>query len=416
MITTGYADADMLLTSGQNRPGDKLTGFDAFVIHGTANPAPGANAVMHYKYWMPGGAGRTVSSVHFVADEFRVWQLLPINEVGWHVGRGALANGQQPGFRTVAIEMCENSGSNYVATCQRSAKVVARVLKAYGKQPIDGVTLRPHKSFSPQYTTHDHCPAWLTNGVQGMTWTKFVQLVKDAYAALDGGLAVRAAPRIGAATFNRTLVEAQSPAASVATDLYPLLCQTGLDPAVALAFFGHESRFGTLGICHDFDTKNWGNVRTPFDPTVATTIETPKGQFAKYDSWYVGLVDWCKRINERYIKQRGLDTVEEILPVYAPASDGNVPTAYIASVRGMVAKWIAEDALTFMVTPDDGANVREGPGTTFPIANGGSDVLPKGATVRFEQIVAGQSIGGTNQWGQLGDKRFISLSILSAHP
>src|SRR5919199_5594496 len=69
MDLIGYADRTLLLTPGANRPGNKLTGFDAFVIHGTANPAPRANAVMHYHYWMPGGAGRTVSSVHFVADE-----------------------------------------------------------------------------------------------------------------------------------------------------------------------------------------------------------------------------------------------------------------------------------------------------------------------------------------------------------
>lgn len=155
-------------------------------------------------------------------------------------------------------------------------------------------------------------------------------------------LTFRCPPRISSAQFTRVLERYQSPCAPIGAECYTIIASYGLDPAVALAFFGHESVFGTRGVA--VETRNWGNVRTAVKPE--RTSGTHPRHFAIFHSWQDGLRDWCERINERYIDQRGLDTVEQAIPVYAPSSDGNNENGYISHVTKLVADWIAADTQT----------------------------------------------------------------------
>lgn len=153
-------------------------------------------------------------------------------------------------------------------------------------------------------------------------------------------------PRISAALFQRVLERAHSPAAAEATALYQTCTDVGIDPAVALAFYKHESTYGTAGINVTYALHNWGSVRSPYDPALAVGIvQTPdNGRFAKYATWNIALTDWCARIKHRYIEQWGLTTVDEVVPKYAPAADNNVPAAYIKAVYAAVEAWQAEEA------------------------------------------------------------------------
>src|SRR5687768_4205049 len=110
-------------------------------------------------------------------------------------------------------------------------------------------------------------------------------------------LTLRTTPRISEAQFRRVLDSFKSPCAPIAQECYAIVARSGLDPAVALAFFAHESVFGTRGIASE--TKNWGNVRTAYKPERAVG-KHPKN-FAIFASWQDGLQDWCERINGRYI-------------------------------------------------------------------------------------------------------------------
>lgn len=152
-------------------------------------------------------------------------------------------------------------------------------------------------------------------------------------------LTFRSQPRISQAQFVRVLQQAQSPCAPIGAECYNIICSYGLDPAVALGFFAHESTFGTRGVA--VETLNWGNVRTPVN--VERTTGTHPRNFAIFRSWQDGLRDWCERINVRYIEQKGLDTVAKAIPVYAPSSDGNNVQRYIERVTELVNQWIAED-------------------------------------------------------------------------
>lgn len=139
--------------------------------------------------------------------------------------------------------------------------------------------------------------------------------------------------------------------------LYHIPVSMGIDPAIALAFFKHESQYGTAGVNLTHGLKNWGNVRTPYNPdnSIGQAI-TPKGPFARYPTWASGLVDWCERIINIYVNQRSLDTLEKAIPIYAPVSDGNSPYNYVRAVHSTLEgyKSIEENPLASYTITRDG--------------------------------------------------------------
>ncbi len=141
-------------------------------------------------------------------------------------------------------------------------------------------------------------------------------------------------PRISEQGFSRLLREKGSPAAAEAAASYRAVRELGVDPLFALAVFWHESRFGTVGIVRDYDLKNPGATRTS-RTGVGEAVQIPgRGQFWRYPSWAEGFRDLAFRlVDPSYVyAQRGAETVEAIVPLWAPASDGNRPESYIQAV------------------------------------------------------------------------------------
>nr|MDQ2905670.1 hypothetical protein [Chloroflexota bacterium] len=95
-------------------------------------------------------------------------------------------------------------------------------------------------------------------------------------------------------------------------------------------FFKHESSFGLLGIARQ--TRSLGNIRC------SRGYQCIAG-YRAYPSWVGGYLDWYNLIYSYYIKQLHRHTVSAILPLYAPPSDGNNVTAYVAAVTQAVAQW-----------------------------------------------------------------------------
>jgi hypothetical protein len=154
-------------------------------------------------------------------------------------------------------------------------------------------------------------------------------------ASAADGLTFKAAPRISQESFAAILQRASSPAAPEAANLYTVITSYGLDPAVALAFFQHESSFCQAGACANGDLHNWGMLRRAVKPERAAGSV---GGFVRYASWEDGTRDWCELILFRYVN-RGLETIEKVIPIYAPSSDNNTPDVYINTIRRVVAAW-----------------------------------------------------------------------------
>ena len=52
-----------------------------------------------------------------------------------------------------------------------------------------------------------------------------------------------------------------------------------------------------------------------------------------------GFENWYSLISQQYVSKWGLSTVDQIIPVYAPAADHNNESAYIQSVKKAVDTW-----------------------------------------------------------------------------
>lgn len=141
-------------------------------------------------------------------------------------------------------------------------------------------------------------------------------------------------PRMTPATFRAVLAAFHSPALPQAAALFAIPISYGLDPAIALAFFVHESSCGTQGRARF--TKNWGNLRKGQGNQIINA-----GGWAWYGSWENSLKDWCILISAKYVHDWHLPTISLALAKYAPSSDNNDPNGYAATVCRLVTKWEA---------------------------------------------------------------------------
>jgi hypothetical protein len=149
-----------------------------------------------------------------------------------------------------------------------------------------------------------------------------------------GGHSIYGTPSIPVAQIDTILKLYQSPAAGQGQTLYDLSVQYGIDDAYPLAFFMHESRFGTQGEAQV--THSLGNLRC-IDG--AACIDQDRGGYASFASWHDGFQAWFVLITSDLYKGDGLTTVETIIPRYAPTADSNDETAYINAIIEAVDAW-----------------------------------------------------------------------------
>ena len=155
---------------------------------------------------------------------------------------------------------------------------------------------------------------------------------KTIISSQVGPYSVLGKPSISADFINQVLAAYHSPAVGKGQALYDLGVKYGIDPAFALAFFMHESSFGTRG--EAAESLSLGNLRCI--PNFRC-----QDNFAWFDSWDDGFKAWYQLIRNLYVAQWGLSTVDQIIPRYAPAADHNNEAAYIAAIKHAVDTWHA---------------------------------------------------------------------------
>ncbi|HEY6408562.1 MAG TPA: hypothetical protein VIY29_13940, partial [Ktedonobacteraceae bacterium] len=137
-------------------------------------------------------------------------------------------------------------------------------------------------------------------------------------------------PTVSATFINQVLAANHSPAAGTGQALFDDGVTYGIDPVFALAFFMHESSFGTTGVA--LYTLSLGNLRCiPMYHCI--------DGFSAFPTWEAGFNAWYSLIRDVYVDTWHLSTVEQIIPVYAPASDHNNVTGYINAVERAVDAW-----------------------------------------------------------------------------
>lgn len=146
--------------TNKNRPGGHRKP-KWVTIHDTANPAKGADAVAHAKYYASKGAEKARVSVHAFVDDKRVVQTLPWTECAWHSGT------KKGNLESLAIEICENADGNRAEAEKRAAMLTAYLLKMWA---LDITCVRTHQSWSGKF-----CPHILLSRKNG--WETFLRQV-----------------------------------------------------------------------------------------------------------------------------------------------------------------------------------------------------------------------------------------------
>ncbi len=143
------------------------------------------------------------------------------------------------------------------------------------------------------------------------------------------GLRAKGAPTIARDRVDQILCDAQSPACGTGQDLYDFARLNGVDPAFALAMFHHESDYGRSGVARV--THSLGNIRCAgFAPCMSG--------YRAYTRWLSGYEDFFRVLQQAYFAH-GRVTLEQIIPVYAPAGDHNNVAAYIRAVEQDMTAW-----------------------------------------------------------------------------
>lgn len=104
------------------------------VVHDTGNPAPGADALAHYRYF---GGGNRRASAHYFVDDHGVVQIIEDAYAAWHCGDGRGKRGIT-NRNSIGVELCINRGVDRRAALSHARELV-RELMAFYRIPKDHV-------------------------------------------------------------------------------------------------------------------------------------------------------------------------------------------------------------------------------------------------------------------------------------
>lgn len=143
---------------GRGNPRNYLT------IHQTGNTSNGANAMSHHRLQARSGVGY---GWHWQVDDEMAIQTHDHSFKIWHAGDGRGKGNTE----SISIEICVNSDGNYKKSVENGAKLAAMILK---EENIDISRMVQHN-----YWSGKDCPHEIRYGKDGITWTDFVNKVKN---------------------------------------------------------------------------------------------------------------------------------------------------------------------------------------------------------------------------------------------
>lgn len=176
-----------------------------------------------------------------------------------------------------------------------------------------------------------------TGSTSSLSGDSLSAVFKNSQANVPAGEhSLLGAPSVSPQFIDKVLAHYGSPAQGTGAAWVEMGQRYGIDPAYALAFFIHESSAGTnpgwAGLKPDgSSTHNVGNI-------ICAGYATCFGRFRDYPSWEVGIEDWYKLIANEYVADRGVATIEQVIPIYAPSFENDVD-AYVGSVVTMADDW-----------------------------------------------------------------------------
>jgi len=146
----------MLPKNKWTRPGTIITP-SGLVIHWTGNIGTGANAKANSNFFH--NRSGSYGSAHYVLDANEIYQVLPENEMGYHVGATKYYTtnfGTYPNKHLIGLEVCVNSDTDWTKTYDRAVRFAAAILKSRGWTDPKKVLVRHYD------VTRKDCPLMWT--------------------------------------------------------------------------------------------------------------------------------------------------------------------------------------------------------------------------------------------------------------
>jgi hypothetical protein len=143
---------------GRGNPRNYLT------IHQTGNTDEGSNAMAHHRLQARSGVDY---GWHWQVDDEMAIQTHDHSFKIWHAGDGRGKGNTE----SISIEICVNSDGNYKKSVENGAKLAAMILK---EENINISNMVQHN-----YWSGKDCPHEIRYGKDGITWTDFVNKVKN---------------------------------------------------------------------------------------------------------------------------------------------------------------------------------------------------------------------------------------------
>ena len=155
----------------KNNPNKSLTAVSYITIHCTGNYNATAGAKNHADYQC-NGSGGSQTSWHYSVDAKEIWQSFTDTQACWHAGDGTSGPGNST---SIGLEICVNDRAVFGLACQNTAWLTAELLKRHSLG-IDRVV--QHFKWNGK-----GCPAELRSGAWGVTWERFLEMVREYLAA-----------------------------------------------------------------------------------------------------------------------------------------------------------------------------------------------------------------------------------------
>lgn len=142
-------------------------------VHDTGNREVGADAQAHANLQSNGNSRD--ASWHWQVDDKMAIQSFDHSFELWHAGDHS--TGGKGGRTSIAVEICVNSDGDYVKAVENAAKLVRHILKEENLTVNDVVQ---HNLWSGK-----NCPAQIRRGYKGITWEKFIDMVKGSDVSIQ---------------------------------------------------------------------------------------------------------------------------------------------------------------------------------------------------------------------------------------
>ena len=144
-----------------------INGRKYITVHQTGNTSRGANARMHARL-QKNGNSRT-ASWHYQVDDKEVIQSFPHTAQCYQSGDGR-GHGNMD---SISFELCVNIDGDYIQTLKNAAAAIRKVMK---EENISIVHVVQHNRWSGK-----NCPAQIRAGKDGITWSKFIDMIKGVH-------------------------------------------------------------------------------------------------------------------------------------------------------------------------------------------------------------------------------------------